>query len=115
MEKFKGTKGKWFLEESDLSIRSKAWGDSDCMGDYRGNVVADLAQSLGAKDPQNWRESRKHAIPEILQNAKLIAAAPCLLEALEGLLSAFEYEGQTQGENIACHNARKAINKALGE
>ena len=68
----KYTKGSWFLEKSDWTIRSKVWGESDMMGDYKGVIIADLSVGHGGRD---------HAFPEAEANARLIAAAPDLLEA----------------------------------
>lgn len=37
----------WFVELSDLTIRSKAIGVSYCKADHRGNLIADLKPSVG--------------------------------------------------------------------
>ncbi len=77
--KTKHTPGQWFVElENGVvdTIRSKAWGNSDQMADYRGNIICDLTRSHG---------EREHAYPEAEANAQLIAAAPELLEALQSI------------------------------
>jgi len=83
----KTTKGKWFLNMSDLTIRCKAFGVSDCMGDYQGNIIADLKPSLGITDEDeengslskdytfsylNGNGARQHAFQEVIANAKSI-------------------------------------------
>jgi len=44
------TRGHWFVEMSDLTIRVKNHKGSDLMGDYKGNIVADLKPALGITD-----------------------------------------------------------------
>ncbi|MBY0527341.1 MAG: hypothetical protein K2R98_28350 [Gemmataceae bacterium] len=70
----------WFLEESDGTIRSKAFGRSDQMADYRGNIVCDLRPALGG-----WPSlGRKHAEPETRANAGVICTAPAFYVAVLG-------------------------------
>ncbi len=79
------TKGDWFVELTDLTIRSKAYGDSDQMGDYKGCIVADLRPALGVdtdRDVDYQHCGRGHALPETLANATLIASAPEMFEAI---------------------------------
>lgn len=83
MEEFKGTKGEWFIEESDLTIRSKSWGKSNLMGDFKGNIIADMMKSLGGR-------SREHAFDEVKYNAKLISTSPELLRCLQEIYYAYE-------------------------
>jgi hypothetical protein len=60
--------------------------------------------------PKNWKPA---AAIKQTANARLIAAAPELLEALENLLKVHEGEGGTQ--HNAADMARAAIAKAKGE
>ena len=72
MSKF--TKGEWIFEESDFTIRTKDFQSNAGMGDYRGVIIASI-------DSENWRGVRPDSIAEKTANARLIAAAPNLLEA----------------------------------
>lgn len=85
MRKFKGTKGNWdFTDESS---------DRICIG----TKIDVWSFSVGES--------------EMKANAKLIAAAPMLLEALQNLLSVDEIDGISPIE--AEQAAQEAINKAL--
>ena len=53
-------------------ICATAWGKSDLIGDFRGNEICNLCESHG---------NREHSYAECEANARLIAAAPELLEA----------------------------------
>lgn len=78
----KTTKGKWFLEMSDLTIRCKNFDTSNLMGDYKGNIIADLKRSLGITDEDidngvmlsylDGKGGRQHAFQEVLNNARAI-------------------------------------------
>lgn len=83
----KTTKGEWFVEMSDLTIRVKEWEKNNLMGDYRGCIIADLKPSLGItwediengcldKDKflsyLNGNGGRQHAWQEVLDNAHSI-------------------------------------------
>jgi hypothetical protein len=77
------TKGEWILVYNKdnhamiETVRVKAWEDNNLMGDYRGCIIADLTESHGF---------RKHAFAEANANARLIAAAPELLNACKTVL-----------------------------
>jgi hypothetical protein len=43
--------------------------------------------------------------------SRFVSTTEMLTEALMKMLSVFEYEGATEGEMLACHNARAAIAK----
>lgn len=65
-------------------------------------------------DPDGNRQNKWFFGEESKANAKLIAAAPCLLEALDSLL--ITAEGYGMGENCAAYlSARAAIAKATGQ
>ena len=68
----KHTPGSWFFEKSDWKIRSKEWGKSDMMADFRGVIIADLSRG---------HDRRNHAFSEAEANALLMTAAADLLEA----------------------------------
>lgn len=101
------TKGEWVIvRDSDgrpESIRVKSWGDNDLMGDYRGCIIADLTASHG---------DRNHAVPEVEANAKLIAAAPDLLEALISLKKWVGKLEDWRGVDPPCELVDTAIGKA---
>lgn len=102
------TPGPWKLVD-DGTVRSKAFGKSDMMGDYLGVIVCDLKAGTGS--PVWPSVARAHSQPEAEANARLIAAAPDLLEALEELYKAGpDCEGGPLGE--AYRKARAAIAKA---
>lgn len=86
----KTTTGEWFVEMSDLTIRCKNFNSSNCMADYRGNIIADLKPSLGITDYDvengilsknnkfsyvNGEGGRKHAWKEVIANAYSICNA----------------------------------------
>jgi len=54
--------------------------DNDLMGDCRGCIIADLTASHGG---------RSHAIQEVEDNAKLLVAAPEMLQALKSVNNYF--------------------------
>ena len=74
--------------------------------------------SVGVAESQKYNAPNTFCDPnEAEANAKLIAAAPELLEALDGLLltvgmTAFKHEGQRAVLQEACDIARAAIAKA---
>lgn len=99
---FKGTKGEWNLVmtnevESHLDIAINSDKD-DC-----------IAWVYSSSD---YKDINGNA------NAKLIAAAPELLEALQDCLESLEVyvkDGFIMSNTISENKARKAIKKALGE
>jgi hypothetical protein len=90
---FKGTKGEWKLDGigKDLYMVSS---DSE----VQGNIICIMPDSEYPDSQENW-----------IENAKLIAAAPELLEALKIYLNA----GCKQQRHDASVIAKLAIKKAL--
>lgn len=107
MKQFKGTKGPWYVSErrGDLiDIRHDNSGP--------GEISLNLARVVARR---SWSKQAE-------ANAKLIAAAPELLEALQELICGYEHKGYLDddlfdmtisGDDIK--RAVLAINKALGE
>ena len=115
----KHTPGPWAFKD-DGTIRSKAFGNSDQMCDYRGIIVCDLCRATGCDE---WPPGRTHAIPEAEANARLIAAAPELLEACRdcvenctrcenGLVAVLDMDGSHDEPCPCCTPAQQAIAKA---
>ncbi|BBJ66287.1 hypothetical protein [Enterobacter sp. 18A13] len=115
MKEFKGTPGPWrFDEQTTLS----------------GGQVFYIAQDDNAKYTPNYSDVSQTCSGELKHiqkaNAQLIAAAPDLLEALQGYMSAVSEmnEAMKDGYNVQGamsaligweDMARAAISKALGE
>lgn len=100
MEKFKGTPGPWRVSEKRGDLIDIRYNDS-----VVGAISLNLAHVVAL---QSW-------LKEAEANAKLIAAAPELLEALqrcESVLSNIPLEVSDVEDLLY---ARAAINKALGE
>lgn len=91
------TQGDWFLND-DLTIRSKAFGTSDQMADYQGNIIADLKPALGATDGEDLSIVRQHARAEMNANGALIVAAPKMFEELHRVADWMHDEAQ----NMQC-------------
>ena len=97
--KFKGTKGEWILSVNSSYPEVRVL-------DY-GNRVFGAAIML--HNDENDVLVNAHHSDENIANAKLIAAAPDLLEALQTYLNAGSKEQRRQASVIA----KKAIEKAL--
>ena len=120
-EQAKHTPGPWHYDEETMTVRVKEWKGNPFMADYRGSIIADFQESHGGR----WRmessglEGLKDAIEA---NARLIAAAPELLEVCKGLLAAIRdrfpgIEKQVEtaaGLQSEYHCAVAAIAKAEG-
>lgn len=108
MKKFKGTKGKWqmttcALECDHNSEAATIWGDSE-YGEGA-CLIAHIDKSPGKEKAE--------------ANAKIIAAAPELLDCLNGItLSMKAHPDYVSGKNEEfihyVEKAEKVINKALG-
>lgn len=95
MSQFKGTKGPWVHHEPS--------GYQHSMGGYilgsEGKICDVSGFDVGSDKAK--------------ENAKLITAAPELLEALQAMIESYEHEASIN--NPALLQARAAIAKALGE
>lgn len=91
MSEFKGTPGPWVVRESSLSLSVSVVG-------LNGEAV--------------FHESDKR-IPGVMDDARLISAAPELLEALEGIMRV-EARDRVMPVGAEWDAARAAIAKALG-
>lgn len=96
MSEFKGTPGPWFGDNS-RAIGPKSKEDD---------------QSYGMVIPVGWVEFN-HEIEVQVANQQVMAAAPELLEALQNMVEAYQYEASI--DNPALLSARVAIAKALGK
>lgn len=92
--KFKGTPGPWFIRDYPSDLVHIAKGSED-------NVEKDFCTV--------WNISH----PEILENAKLMAAAPELLESLQYCLKALKAITILRQPETIIKAAEKAIEKAL--
>ena len=106
---FKGTKGEWVVKDLVSGLETEIF-----CGKIR------IAQSKHYNNGKEGDENYFKNDPlekEGLENAKLIAAAPDLLEELVTLLSNIDEMGNTGEDMMELRNylsdARKAVNKAL--
>jgi len=97
------TQGEWKVDESE------PW-----------NVIAGDLIFRQFTGPLNFSDGRMFQLPnEFEENAKLIAAAPKMLEALEAIAKLHSHEASTYEMALAMYDARcvalQAIKKAKGE
>ena len=100
MGKFKGTPGPWRVSEKRgdlIDIRHNSNGI--------GAISLNLAHVVAR---QSW-------LKEAEANAKLIAAAPELLEALQRMVNKAHKQNWNDAYPEELQSAQAAINKALGE
>lgn len=95
MTQFKGTPGPWEVEDNGYFY------DINAGRATVGNVCSSMS----------WFDNDEHRGPVAMANARLIAAAPELLEALQDALHAYDKHGEYPEWDFA----RAAINKATGE
>jgi hypothetical protein len=96
MKEFKGTKGEWSVFNTS-QIKT---------GNF--SLGIDCKSERGIKSVIIFEERDRKPLEE-LANAKLIAAAPDLLEALQELVEIMDADG----DNGTTHKAKTAIEKAL--
>ena len=98
MKEFKGTQGKWEVVVGD---------------DNAPDVISDIGVEVAFTPTYNGDKT------EQWHNAKLIAASPDLLAALQQLLEIYDDQSgkvwTTSSKRRALDNARAVVNKALGE
>lgn len=98
MKEFKGTSGKWEVVAGD---------------DNAPDIISDIGVEIAFTPTYNSDKT------EQWHNAKLIAASPELLSALQQLLEIYDDQSgkvlATSSKRRALNNARAAVNKALGE
>ena len=102
MSAFKGTPGPW---EAGEQCEISGWVDIRIPG-YSRNPVA-------CATPANSGDAEARRDTETLANARLIAAAPELLEALKQAVTSMQDSGY-QNSHVAVRAARAAIAKATG-
>lgn len=100
MKEFKGTPSQWRVSEKRgdlIDIR------------HNGNGIGAISLNLAhIAARQSW-------LKEAEANAKLIAAAPELLEALQKMVSKAHKQNWNDAYQEELQSAQAAINKALGE
>lgn len=101
------TKGPWEIVPTPETING---------GDFQGRIIAKGVLSNGddAIIVGNYENKNGHGNIHSLPNAKLIAAAPDLLEALSFCKSVIESQGMFDtSERMAFDKAQAAIEKAI--
>jgi len=105
----KHTPGPWAVGEGGLHVyyvNPRIEAGEDIEDPRHDSIIArchDFGAFSGIDDEEN------------AANASLIAAAPELLEALEGMISLTKAYGKWSDASIACEKAEAAIRKAKGE
>lgn len=104
MKEFKGTPGPWRVSEKRGDMIDIRHNDNEI-----GAISINLAHVVAR---QSW-------LKEAEANAKLIAASPTLLSALQHLVEVYDdqtgKQWTTTSKKAAIAEARAAIDKALGE
>jgi len=119
MTTFKGTKGEWkerkmFDKPILVTHEKKEWySNTISIHDKTDRIICDVNYQTNTKN-QGW--GHNDTIKKWEANAKLIASAPELLEALQGLVSLYDSVNQSilSGDiKNKVQKGRNAINKAL--
>ena len=95
------TPGPWKIDPSEEFPLAVIVDDED--GELDGVCICEL---------QGEFDDKSSATPEQMSNARLIAAAPELLEACKYALAQLEADGNSE---LICEDIRDAIRKAKGE
>ena len=114
MKEFKGTPGPWHWTSDVFNDGNILHGEAEQIVFWGDNICG------GITDDDGWGARLGAITSDIIsfRDAKLIAAAPELLEALQKLLSEYEniiwneWSSESDEDTIRAH---AAINKALGE
>ena len=120
MKEFKGTKGKWVLDPYNATLVCSTNSDNGQIAECRSPDV-ECNHIAYVSDGTHWEENEEVA----KANAQLIAAAPELLKALQGLLYIIDNSEGVHGLSPLRHSffweeftqveiADKAVSKALG-
>lgn len=104
------TPGPWNWVVHDHSLASLGPGRDPGLGDPLVLATGPCSGCAERAEPKEWKWGRCQT--PSLANARLIAAAPELLEALESMLS--EFVGPYEGGFDSVVKARAAIAKATG-
>jgi hypothetical protein len=105
MKEFKGTKGDWSIRQN-IPYDTGGWVVYSGLGEYNKTICR---LPYGNKIPQ----PKDQGFLENEANAKLIAAAPDLLEALQEMVLVFDRDDNDNAQHIRVGNAEAAIEKAL--
>ena len=120
MKEFKGTKGEWVLDPYNATLVCSTNSDNGQIAECRSPDV-ECNHIAYVSDGTHWEENEEIA----KANAQLIATAPELLKALQGLLSIIDNSEGVHGLSPSKHLsfwkefkeveiAEKAVSKALG-
>ncbi|QOV59865.1 hypothetical protein AMN10_06810 [Klebsiella variicola] len=109
---FKGTPGPWVLDERVACVaiyqKGRENDTNGCHADDERNIAYSRKGAEYDDVVGYWSMDKKTA-----RDFALMAAAPELLEALQNMVEAYQYEASI--DNPALLSARAAIAKALGE